>query len=187
LSSSYPPSSGDESSNSVDNPGIVQEENTSSLKLSLHESYPTRRAQKRLTTPLTLSRSADNTVLPGGINSALDESDSTEEQAPTLIQKLRAMSSSASKTLLRRTLSSPPAPLFRRKAFSLANFDSLEGEASQRFPSSESERSGSVSTDCSRAPDVFRRPSDLAGGIALSEIAVEERVPDIITQLKSPQ
>jgi hypothetical protein len=141
-------------------------------------------------TPLTLSLSADNTVLPGGMNSAVEESDSTEEQPPTLMQKLRAMSTSASKTLLRRTLSSPPSPLFRRKAGSQGNMpspDYLEGEAPQRLPSSDSERSGSVSTDCSDAPDVVRRPSDLAGGIALSEIAVEERVPDIITQLKSPQ
>jgi hypothetical protein len=138
--------------------------------------------------PLTLDLFADNTVLPGGMNYATEDSGGTEEQPSTLIQKLRTMGSNASKTLLRRTLSSPPAPLFRRLAGSQGNTPSgeaVDGEATQRLPSSESERS-SVSTD-SGAPDVFRRPSDLAGGIALSEIAVEERVPDITTQLKSPQ
>jgi hypothetical protein len=124
------------------------------------------------------------------MNSAIEESDSTEEQPPTLMQKLRALSTSASKTLIRRTPSSRRAPLFRRKAGSQGNMpspDSPEEEAPQTLASSDSERSGSVSTDCPDAPDVVRRPSDLAGGIALSEIAVEERVPDIITQLKSLQ
>jgi hypothetical protein len=190
-SSSYPSSSSVQSFDSVDHPSVVQEENTLSLKLSRYQSYPSRlRAQTRLTTPRPLSLPADNTVLPGGMNSAIEGSDSTEEQPLTLMQKLRALSTSASKTLIPRTLPSPPAPLFRRTAGSQSNMpspDSLEGEAPRRLPSSDFERSGSVSTNCSDTPDVVRRPSDLAGGIALSEIAVEERVPDIITQPKSPQ
>jgi hypothetical protein len=131
------------------------------------------------------------------MNSGVEDTDnSTEEQPPTLMQKLRAMNYSASKTFLRRTKSSPPAPLFRRKAGSQGNIkvlamenhsnDALEPEVPQQLPPSDSERSSSISTDCSGTPDVCRRPSEIAGGIALSEIAVEEHVPDIITQLKSP-
>lgn len=120
------------------------------------------------------------------------EDDSADEQPPTLMQRLRTMSSSASKTLLRRTKSSPPAPLSRRKVDSQDAVDApmlgqVLGEAPEQLPSSKTERSGSISSDESASPGVFRRPSDLAGGIALSEIAVEEHVPDIITQLKSPQ
>jgi hypothetical protein len=147
--------------------------------------YPSRLwAQKRLTTPLPPRLSADNTVLPSNINSG--EDGSVEVQPPTLMQRLRAMSSSASKTLLRRTKSSPAAPLFHRKVGSKDVVDAptlaqVLGEVPERLPSSGTERSGSISSDKSASPNVFRRPSELAGGISLSEIAVEEHVPDIIT------
>lgn len=121
----------------------------------------------------------------------VEDSDSAEDQSPTLIQKLRAMSYGASRTLLRRTKSSPPIPMFR-KAGSQESSDEpatnrSKAEARQQLPSSESERSGSVSSGGSEASEVFRRPSNVDGGIALSEIAVEEHVPDIITQFKSSQ
>ena len=148
------------------------------LNTSFEQNSQRIREQNRLTYPSLALDDAHRRILPEQYSSAPSELSETSGLA-SLLERVRGIGRNVSRRMIRRSLSSP--------ALSREGYENTTPrETNRRMSSASMSRPSGSDADISSyagSTDYADTNRGEEGGIALSEIAVEEHVPDIITQV----